>query len=80
MTGRDVIELDVRLRLDPLEPAVPGDCSLTATLGGMPCIVIRDLVRVDEVALGHIVAMLLVNREADVLDEFDRNRRRDGTT
>lgn len=65
MSSRDRVELDVRLRLDPLEPTTDGECTLTHTIGGLPLIVIRDLVRVDELALGHMVAMLLVNAELD---------------
>ena len=59
--GTRAVELDIRLRLDPDEPDTVGACTLTKTVGGLPCVVVSDLLTVDEARLGHIVAMLLAD-------------------
>lgn len=63
-----VVDLPVTLRLDPAEPATAGECTLTAGLDGRPVVVVRDLLTVDELKLGHIVSVLLTNAELDLDD------------
>lgn len=65
MTGRAVVELDVRFRVDELEPVEDGTSSYTpvvaTTIAEMPLVIVRDLLTIDELALGHAVAMLLTD-------------------